>query len=105
MIPLLSLTLIVKNEEPTLPTCLASVVGLVDEIVVVDTGSTDRTKEVAAGLGARVVDFPWCDDFAAARNEGLKHAPGKRSFAPERDEWLEGANRSGVRAPVGGPGR
>jgi glycosyltransferase involved in cell wall biosynthesis len=72
MTPKVSLTLIVKNEESSLPVFLASVTGLADEILVIDTGSTDRTKEVAAGLGARVLDFPWIDDFAAARNEGEK---------------------------------
>ncbi len=52
-----SLTMIVRNEEQNLPRCLESVRGIFDEIVVVDTGSTDRTKEIAAGFGARVVDF------------------------------------------------
>jgi glycosyltransferase involved in cell wall biosynthesis len=74
MTPLISLSLMVKNEQSTLRACLASVAGLVDEILVVDTGSTDRTKEVAAGLGARVVDFPWCDDFAASRLTGVSGA-------------------------------
>ena len=65
----LTISLIVRNEEQSLGRCLDSVQGLGDEIVVVDTGSEDRTREVAAGRGARVFDFPWCDDFAAARNE------------------------------------
>jgi glycosyltransferase involved in cell wall biosynthesis len=67
-----AISLIVRNEEQSLGRCLDSVQGLGDEIVVVDTGSTDGTREVAAGRGARVFDFPWCDDFAAARNETLR---------------------------------
>jgi glycosyltransferase involved in cell wall biosynthesis len=63
-----SLCMIVKNEERTLPRCLNSIRDAVDEIIVVDTGSDDRTREIAAELGARVHDFPWIDDFAAARN-------------------------------------
>jgi glycosyltransferase involved in cell wall biosynthesis len=66
----------VRNEEAALPGCLQSAADLVDEIIVIDTGSTDRTKEVAASFGAKVFDFPWCDDFAAARNECIRHARG-----------------------------
>jgi glycosyltransferase involved in cell wall biosynthesis len=68
----LTISLIVRNEEQSLGRCLDSVQGLGDEIVVVDTGSTDGTREVAAGRGARMFDFPWCHDFAAARNETLR---------------------------------
>ena len=50
---------------------------LVDEIVIADTGSTDRTRELAASFGARVVEFPWCDDFGAARNASLEQATGR----------------------------
>lgn len=64
----ISLCMIVKNEENTLPRCLDSVGDAVDEIVVVDTGSTDRTKERARQYTDRVYEFPWRDDFAAARN-------------------------------------
>jgi len=71
-----TLTLIVKNEEANLLSCLGSARELVNEIIVVDSGSTDRTKEVATMLGAKVFDFVWVDSFAAARNESLRHATG-----------------------------
>jgi GT2 family glycosyltransferase/tetratricopeptide (TPR) repeat protein len=72
--PRVSLCMIVKNEEANLAACLGGAADLVDEVIVVDTGSTDRTKEIAAQFGAKVFDFPWCDSFAAARNESLRHA-------------------------------
>lgn len=63
-----SLCMIVKNEEATLERCLDSVAGLVDEIIIVDTGSTDRTREIALRYTDKVADFTWIDDFAKARN-------------------------------------
>ncbi|PYI51602.1 glycosyltransferase [Paenibacillus flagellatus] len=70
----ISLCMIVKNEERTLARCLESVREAVDEIVIVDTGSTDRTKEIASRFTHRVVDFEWIDDFAAARNFAFDQA-------------------------------
>lgn len=70
----ISLSMIVKNEEQFLEGCLLSVQGIVDEIVVVDTGSTDRTMEIAQRFGAKIISFPWVNDFSAARNESLRHA-------------------------------
>lgn len=63
-----SLCMIVKNEEDVLARCLESVSDLVDEIIIVDTGSADRTREIAEQFTGRVYDFTWIDDFAAARN-------------------------------------
>ena len=77
---MLSVCMIVKNEELFLESCLRSVQGLADEIVIVDTGSTDRTKEIALQFTSKVYDFQWCDDFAAARNESLKYATGDWSL-------------------------
>lgn len=71
VLPTISLAMIVKNEEEWLPKCLDSVKDIVDEIVIVDTGSTDKTKEVAARYGAQIYDFTWVDDFSAARNFSL----------------------------------
>ena len=62
----------VRNEEEKLAAYLQWAVDLVHEAIVVDTGSTDCTRELAAKLGARVFEFPWCDDFAAARNECIR---------------------------------
>ena len=89
-----SLTMIVRDEEANLPRCLDSVAGLFDEIVVVDTGSGDRTKELALERGARVFDFPWIDDFAAARNEALARATGDYAFWLDADDVLDPAERA-----------
>jgi len=67
--PVVSACMIVKDEEANIGRCLRSLQGKVDEIIVVDTGSTDRTMGIARELGAQVFSFPWRDDFAAARNE------------------------------------
>ena len=84
----LSLCIIARNEEENLPRCLESVRGFVDEIVVVDTGSTDRTPEVAASFGAKVVHFPWTGSFAEARNVSLDHAQGDWILWLDADEAL-----------------
>lgn len=86
--PRLSLCMIVRDEERLLPGCLESVRGVADEIVVVDTGSADATREVARRMGARVHEFPWQDDFAAARNEALSHATGAFVLQLDADERL-----------------
>jgi tetratricopeptide (TPR) repeat protein len=70
---------------------------LVDETIVVDTGSTDGTRELAAKLGARVFQFPWVDDFAAARNECIRHAKGDFIFWMDADERVDEANREKLR--------
>jgi GT2 family glycosyltransferase/predicted Zn-dependent protease len=96
--PRVSLCMIVKDEEHNLPACLQSVADLVDEIVVVDTGSTDRTKEVAARFNAKVVDFAWVDSFSAARNESLRHATGQWIFWMDADDRLDAENREKLRS-------
>ncbi|MCS6852419.1 MAG: glycosyltransferase [Gemmataceae bacterium] len=92
-----SLTMIVRNEEASLPACLGGAADLVDEIVIVDTGSTDRTREIAARFGARVIDFAWIDDFAAARNAGLDQATGEWIWWLDADDRLDDANRAKLR--------
>ncbi len=80
--------MIVKNEEASLPICLSSVKDVVDEMVVVDTGSTDRTSEIAREFGARVYHFEWCNDFSVARNESLKYVQGEWILVLDADEVL-----------------
>lgn len=94
--PRISLCMIVRDEEHNLPDCLASVRDLVDEMVVVDTGSADRTREVAAAHGARVFEFPWVDDFAAARNESLRRATGDWVFWLDADDRLDPPDREAL---------
>jgi tetratricopeptide (TPR) repeat protein len=98
MPPQVSLTMIVKNEEANLARCLECVRDLVAEVVVVDTGSTDGTRQLAASVGARVYDFPWTDSFAAARNESLRHASGAWIFWLDADDRLDAENRGKLRA-------
>lgn len=84
----LSLCMIVKNEEITLPKCLSSVKNVVDEIVVLDTGSVDRTPQIAQRFGAKVHHFQWCNDFSAARNEALQYVTGDWILVLDADEIL-----------------
>jgi glycosyltransferase involved in cell wall biosynthesis/tetratricopeptide (TPR) repeat protein len=93
-----SLTMIVKNEEHNLGDCLASVRDLVDEAVVVDTGSTDRTREIARSFGAVLGEFPWIDHFAAARNAALDHATGDYAFWMDADDRLDNENYAKLKA-------
>jgi len=86
MKPLLSAALIVRNEERFLEGCLRSLAGRADEIVVVDTGSTDRSREIAGDLGARLFDHAWADDFSAARNAALDAAQGEWILYIDADE-------------------
>jgi glycosyltransferase involved in cell wall biosynthesis len=96
-----SLTMIVKNEEENLEACLDSVAHLVDEMIVVDTGSTDRTVEIAQSKGAKVFHFPWVDNFAAARNEALWHAQGEWIFWMDADDRLDSENQAKLRQVFG----
>jgi tetratricopeptide (TPR) repeat protein len=84
----ISLSMIVKNEERALPKCLAAARPWVDEVVVVDTGSTDRTPDIAREFGAIVHAWAWRDDFAAARNESLRHCTGDWVLALDADEVM-----------------
>lgn len=81
-----------------LPRCLESVRGAVDEIIVVDTGSSDRSVAIAREYGASVVEFEWCDDFAAARNAGLERASGDWILFLDADEALEATAREQIRS-------
>ncbi len=98
--PRITLCMIVRDEEAMLADCLASVRGVVDEMIVVDTGSRDASPHIARKAGARVVAFSWRDDFAAARNEALRHAHGDWILQLDGDERLApGADRR-LRASV-----
>jgi FkbM family methyltransferase len=86
--PSISLCMIVKNEERHLAKCLLSVKPIVQEMIVVDTGSTDRTRDIATALGASLYDFPWTSDFSAARNFSLSKASGDWILVMDADEVL-----------------
>ena len=97
-LPTVTLCLIVKDEEAALPLCLASVRDLVDECVVLDTGSRDRTIEVAKGFDARVFTDAWHDDFSRARNAAFAHARSDYIFWLDADDVLLPQDRERFRA-------
>jgi glycosyltransferase involved in cell wall biosynthesis len=86
--PFLSLCMIVKNESQNLARCLESAKHIVDEIIIVDTGSTDNTKEIGFSYGAKVYDYKWTDDFAAARNYANQYATGEWIIVLDADEQI-----------------
>ncbi len=92
--------MIVRDEEQFLPACLESVQGVVDEIVVVDTGSQDSTVAIAERFQARVVHHPWSDDFSAARNQALTASTGQWILALDADERLDPKNAPRIREAV-----
>lgn len=89
----ISLCMIVKNEGALLERCLDSLSGLMDEIIIVDTGSSDNTKEIAAKYTDQIYDFPWGHDFSAARNFSFSKASMDYIYAPDADEVLDETNR------------
>ncbi len=89
----ISLCMIVKNEEKSLERCLKSYAPLMDEIIVVDTGSTDKTKEIAARFTDKIYDFEWINDFSAARNFSFEKATCDYIFSADADEVLDEENR------------
>ena len=93
---MLSGALIVRDESRVLSECLASIRDVVDEIVVVDTGSVDDSVEIARRYGARVIHHPWRDDFAQARNAALDAARGEWILYIDADERLSGGDRASV---------
>jgi len=88
----LSLCMIVKNEEKYLERCLNSVKEFVDEIIIVDTGSTDNTKGIARKFNAKIFDFKWVDDFAAARNFSISKATKDWILVLDADEEIDKEN-------------
>ena len=96
--PRLSVCLIAKNEERFLNGCLESIRGLADQIILVDTGSTDRTVEIARAHGAEVHFRAWDNDFSAARNAALLHARGDWILVLDADEEVSKAHHSNLRA-------
>jgi hypothetical protein len=86
---LICLTMIARNEARCLARCLDSAAPFVDEMLVVDTGSTDRTREIAMARGVRVVEFAWVDDFSAARNFALEQTRAPWRLILDADEWIE----------------
>ena len=84
----ISACIIAKNEEALLPQCLASIASWVDEIVLVDTGSTDRTMEIAKEYGAKIYQHPWQNDFSLHRNQSIEYATGDWILIIDCDEQI-----------------
>lgn len=89
MQPFLSVCMIVKNEEKVLKRCLESLRGIADEIIIADTGSTDRTKKIAEEFTDAVYDYKWVNDFSKARNFAASKASGEWILAMDADEYVD----------------
>src|SRR6185369_7624849 len=87
--PRLSFCMIARDEAKTIGAALAAAKPFCDEMIVVDTGSTDETRKVAASHGARVVEQAWTDDFAHARNRSLEEARGDFALVLDADEIMD----------------
>lgn len=98
--PKLTLSMIVKNEENDLPGCLESVKNIADEIVIIDTGSSDSTIKIAEKYGAKVYHFKWVDDFSAARNYALSKSAGSWILYLDADERLEKKSAAELQAII-----
>jgi glycosyltransferase involved in cell wall biosynthesis len=94
--PRITAALIVRDEEHHLPACLASLAGIAEEIVIVDTGSSDRSVQIAESAGARVLHYAWTDDFAEARNVALDHARGAWILYLDADERVHTSDPGAV---------
>ena len=92
-----SLCMIVKNEEKILARCLDSIAELMDEIIIVDTGSVDATKTIAAKYTDKIYDFEWIGDFSAARNFAFSKASKEYIYSADADEVLDENNRAAFR--------
>ncbi len=88
-----SLCMIARDEEASIPKAFESVQKIADEIIVVDTGSTDRTKEIVKRYGGRIIDMEWRDDFSAARNRALQEATGDYILCMDADEYIDSRHR------------
>lgn len=93
---MLTLCMIVKNEEETLYKCLNSAKELLDEIIIVDTGSKDKTKEIASQYTDRIFDFKWCNDFSKARNFSISKASNDWILVLDADEVIEDLNKKSI---------
>lgn len=89
-----SVCMIVKNEEKVLARCLDSLQGLYEELIIVDTGSTDQTKEIASNYTDKIYDYQWINDFADARNYAFDKASMDYIYTVDADEVLDDINRS-----------
>ena len=97
----LSVCMIIKNEAAHLAKCLKSVIPVADEVIVVDTGSTDHSKDIAAIFGAKVFDFEWVEDFAKAKNFAVSKASGEWILSLDADEVISPLDYDALRKLVG----